>query len=192
MTGWIRVSRVAATLLLAFMIWNEFATDSLLGNLQAEAAGAPAQHLVGSSRGARPSSTGPDVLVAPPRPAPSPTATVSPTATPAPTVTPTLTTKSLGVFTVTGYSDSPLRNGTDGRGITKSGERTRWGVVAVDPKVIPLGSHLRIDGLGDTVFTALDTGFGVQGRWVDVWYGTDGEALHHGVKQLTVHLVEDR
>lgn len=188
MHAWIRASRIVASLLLVFMVWNEVATDSMIGNIDAEAAIEPAGHPIMTTRSARPPNEYPDVLVARALPVPSPTRPApSPTPAPVPTAqTPEIET--LGKFKVTGYSDSP-RNGTDGRGITKSGHPTRWGVVAVDPRVIPLGSHLQIDGMGDTEFEALDTGGGIVGRWVDVWFGNDTEALHHGVQYLTVRLI---
>lgn len=97
----------------------------------------------------------------------------------------------MGVFKVTAYSDSACLNGTDGLGITRSGVRTRWGIVAVDPGVIPLGSKLAIGGFDNTVFEALDTGGGIKGRWIDVWYPTDREAFHHGVQHLPVYIVAD-
>jgi 3D (Asp-Asp-Asp) domain-containing protein len=118
-----------------------------------------------------------------------PTATPSPTSTPTPSPTPAFNLQDLGTFKVTAYSDSPYLNGTDGRGITRSGERTRWGVVAVDPAVIPLRSRLIIDGFEGTVFDALDTGGGIKGNWIDIWYPTDEEALEHGVKYLKVRLL---
>lgn len=96
-----------------------------------------------------------------------------------------------GVFKITAYSDSSRLNGTDGQGITRSGVQTKWGIVAVDPGVIPLGSKLTIDGFGNTIFEALDTGGGIQGRWIDIWYPSDREALDHGVKYLPVYIVSD-
>lgn len=118
---------------------------------------------------------------------------LTPTPTPVPIVKSTETAtewrRELGVFRVTGYSDSPLLNGTDGRGITKSGARTRWGCVAVDPRVIPLGTHLLIEGYEGTVFTALDTGGGINGRWIDIWFPTDWDALQHGLQELSIAIV---
>lgn len=51
---------------------------------------------------------------------------------------------------------------------TATGIWPRWGVVAVDPRVIPLGSHLTISGMRG-VFTAADTGGAVIGAHVDVF-----------------------
>jgi 3D (Asp-Asp-Asp) domain-containing protein len=125
-------------------------------------------------------------------PVPTPTLVPSPTPIPTPTATPEpqLFLKYMGIFRITAYSDSP-RNGTDGRGITRSGERTRWGAVAVDPRVIPLHSKLMIEGMGDMVFDALDTGGGIKGNWVDIWFSTDDQALLYGVQHRSVYLVVD-
>ena len=197
MSKYIRASRFLIAALLATLAWSELQMD---GAVEAGAiAAAPTVIRIsyaGASRGGARPPTGwtrtADFLVArsqllPLAPTVTPSPIPSPTATPSPTAIPT---KSLGIFKVTGYSDSPM-NGTDGRGLTKSGQRTRWGVVAVDPSIIPLGSRLTIDGMDGTLFTALDTGGGVVGRWIDVWFHSDDQAIKHGVKYLPVHLVLD-
>lgn len=191
MSGTIRASRVVAILILAIFVWNDLSSNSPLGDL-ALAASEPPQRTVmavrGGARPPNPAAARPDVIAVLPRLSPSPVPTALP-APPLPSASPTAEPPvDLGVFKVTAYSDSAV-NGTDGRGITKSGERTHWGVVAVDPRVIPLGSRLRIEGMGETVFTALDTGGGIVGRWVDVWYHTDDEALEHGVKYYSVRVI---
>src|SRR5581483_3119751 len=43
-----------------------------------------------------------------------------------------------------------------------------WGVAAVDPSVIPLGTHLTIPGYGEAV--AADTGGSIAGARVDLWF----------------------
>lgn len=68
---------------------------------------------------------------------------------------------------------------------TRSGTRVRWGVVAVDPDVIPLGSKLMIEGY-DMVFVAEDTGGGVRGNHVDVYFPDLGSAVRFGVQHRTV------
>lgn len=71
---------------------------------------------------------------------------------------------------------------------TRSGTPVRWGVVAVDPDVIPLGSRILIDGY-DTVFVAEDTGGGVRGTHVDVYFPDVGSALRFGVQHRTVTIL---
>lgn len=194
MTAWIHVSRLAAVLLVVFLIGSDLVTGFSERDLDVEAAPA-ASHMTGvtSRGGPRPptaSSPEPDVLIAQLRIPTAPTPTEPPaTPEPGPTAAPQPRYEDLGVFKITGYSDSAALNGTDGRGITKSGEKTHWGVVAVDPNVIPLGSRLVIEGMEGTVFRALDTGGGIKGRRVDVWFSTDGDAIQHGVKKLRVQLV---
>lgn len=75
------------------------------------------------------------------------------------------------------------------RGRTASGMYTQWGVVAVDPRVIPLGSRLMIDGF-EEVFIAADTGGGVKGNWVDIWFPTYADAMRFGVQSRRVTVLE--
>jgi 3D (Asp-Asp-Asp) domain-containing protein len=71
-------------------------------------------------------------------------------------------------------------------GTTASGLPTGWGVVAVDPSVIPLGTRLTIPGYGDAV--AADTGGAVQGATVDLWFPTEAAALAWGRRVIAVTL----
>ncbi len=66
---------------------------------------------------------------------------------------------------VTGYVD---------RGYTATGTYTHPGECAVDPRVIPLGSYITIDGLGTC--HAEDTGGAVIGYHVDMWVPTVADA----------------
>ena len=70
------------------------------------------------------------------------------------------------------------------RGRTSTGIPTGPGVVAVDPSVIPLGTRLTIPGYG--VGIAADTGGGVQGNAIDVWFPTKAQALQWGRRVVTV------
>ena len=73
----------------------------------------------------------------------------------------------LGEFTETFFCECSRCNGHWGA-IDSFGNPLKWGTVAVDPKVIPLHTKLVIDGY-DTVFEALDTGYGVNGKHVDIF-----------------------
>ncbi len=84
------------------------------------------------------------------------------------------------IATITAYTIS---------GGTATGTQTRWGTVAVDPRVIPLGSKIRIDGFEET-FVAEDTGGGVRGNWVDIWFPDHGDALRFGMQSRRVTIVE--
>jgi cystine transport system substrate-binding protein len=69
-------------------------------------------------------------------------------------------------------------------GRTASGLPVGWGVVAVDPGVIPLGTRLVIPGYGEGV--AADVGPAVQGAKIDLWFPTTAQALAWGVRTVTI------
>ena len=71
-------------------------------------------------------------------------------------------------------------------GTTATGLRVGWGVAAVDPSVIPLGTHMTIPGYGSAV--AADTGGAVVGATIDLWFPTIAEANAWGRRTVTVVL----
>lgn len=73
------------------------------------------------------------------------------------------------------------------RGFTARGTRTKLGTVAVDPRVIPLGSKLYIPGYGWG--RAVDTGGAIQGRKIDVWLPTMSQCMQWGIRDVTVIVV---
>jgi peptidoglycan DL-endopeptidase CwlO len=72
------------------------------------------------------------------------------------------------------------------RGRTATGLSTAWGVVAVDPSVIPLGTRMTIPGYGEGV--AADTGGAVLGNSIDLWFPTRAQALAWGRRTVTITL----
>jgi cystine transport system substrate-binding protein len=71
-------------------------------------------------------------------------------------------------------------------GHTATGLPVGFGVVAVDPAVIPLGTRMSIPGYGEGI--AADTGSGVQGMTIDLWFPTLAQALAWGRRTLTITL----
>jgi len=71
-------------------------------------------------------------------------------------------------------------------GHTATGLPTGWGVVAVDPSVIPLGTKLTIPGYGEGV--AADTGSAVRGDDIDLWFPTPAQARAWGRRTVTITL----
>jgi 3D (Asp-Asp-Asp) domain-containing protein len=91
----------------------------------------------------------------------------------------------LGRFKLTAYSGPQLGQPEP---ITATGTAARAGrTVAVDPKVIPLGSKIYIEGLGERI--AEDTGGGVKGNHIDVYLGTVPQAVRFGVQRGTVSVI---
>jgi 3D (Asp-Asp-Asp) domain-containing protein/peptidoglycan hydrolase CwlO-like protein len=71
-------------------------------------------------------------------------------------------------------------------GRTATGVAVGWGVVAVDPGIIPLGTRMTIPGYGEGV--AADTGGSVVGARIDLWFPTTAEALAWGSRTVTITL----
>jgi peptidoglycan DL-endopeptidase CwlO len=71
-------------------------------------------------------------------------------------------------------------------GHTSTGVPVGYGIVAVDPGVIPLGTHMTVPGYGEGV--AADTGGAVTGARIDLWFPTRAEALAWGSRTVTVTL----
>ncbi|GAW91624.1 3D domain-containing protein [Calderihabitans maritimus] len=71
---------------------------------------------------------------------------------------------------------------------TKTGIYPRVGTVAVDPKVIPLGTRLYVDGYGFA--EAQDIGSAIKGNRIDVFLETREEALRWGRRKVKVYLLE--
>jgi 3D (Asp-Asp-Asp) domain-containing protein len=72
-------------------------------------------------------------------------------------------------------------------GITASGSHAGFGIIAVDPNVIPLGTKLFIPGYGRAV--AGDTGGAIHGHRVDLGMNTVSEALRFGRRAVTVYVL---
>ncbi len=78
-------------------------------------------------------------------------------------------------------------------GYTHTGNRTatgtipKRGTVAVDPRVIPLGSKLYIPGYGYGV--AEDTGGAVKGNIIDLFFETREEAIKWGRRNVTIYVL---
>jgi cystine transport system substrate-binding protein len=71
-------------------------------------------------------------------------------------------------------------------GRTATGLPVGWGVAAVDPSVIPLGTHMSIPGYGEAV--AADTGGAVVGSTIDLWFPTVAQANAWGRRIVTITL----
>lgn len=70
-------------------------------------------------------------------------------------------------------------------GITATGYRAGHGIVAVDPRVIPLGTRLFIPGYGPAV--AGDTGGAIIGNRIDLGFNSLHDALRFGRRPVTVY-----
>ena len=94
-----------------------------------------------------------------------------------------------------GYQSTGKNPGDPYYGITRSGTRVRPGVVAVDPRVIPLGSTLYVESQGRSasygISYAEDTGGAIKGNRIDLYYESRSEALRFGRQPVKVYVLED-
>jgi len=76
------------------------------------------------------------------------------------------------------------------RGRTATGVQTQPGVIAADPRVLPLGSvvHVRA-GQYSGVYTVHDTGRLVRGNLVDVWVRSSHEARTFGRRKVKLQVL---
>ena len=104
----------------------------------------------------------------------------------------------LGSFKLTAYCGCTKccgRNAKKGENgewlaITRTGVRAQKNhTISVDPKVIPLGSKVRI---GSIIYTAEDTGGKwVQGNHIDIYLGDHEAAKQFGCQRADVYLIKD-
>ena len=70
---------------------------------------------------------------------------------------------------------------------TATGMRSGFGIVAVDPKVIPLGTLMYVQGYGYAV--AGDTGSLIKGNKIDVFFYSTQDAYNWGRRTVTVYIL---
>jgi len=93
------------------------------------------------------------------------------------------------------FESTGKRPGDKYYGITASGTKARPGVVAVDPKVIPLGTKLYIqslDGTKDYGFAiAEDTGGAIKGNRIDLFFEDSQDVYKFGRRKVKVYIIND-
>jgi 3D (Asp-Asp-Asp) domain-containing protein len=79
------------------------------------------------------------------------------------------------------------------QGRTASGGGVRRGIVAADPRVLPLGTRIQVSaGSYSGTYTVADTGGAVRGRILDVWVPSCSEAVRFGRKNVMVSVLRKR
>jgi 3D (Asp-Asp-Asp) domain-containing protein len=111
-----------------------------------------------------------------PAPAPPPVALETPAPTPSPTAR-------RQTFEATAYSI---------KGKTASGARARPGVVAADPRILPLGSRIRVHGADgySGEYTVADTGRSIKGREIDIFIADPSAARRFGRRKVEVEMLD--
>jgi len=86
---------------------------------------------------------------------------------------------SKGAFSASAYCFS---------GRTAMGHGVRRGLIAADPRVLPMGSRVYIDaGAWSGVYLVSDTGGAIKGKRIDIWVPSCGEATRFGRRSVQVY-----
>jgi uncharacterized protein YabE (DUF348 family) len=72
-----------------------------------------------------------------------------------------------------------------GGGTTSTGVPARYGLIAVDPRVIPYGTKVYIPQFGGT-FVAADTGGAIKGSKIDIYLNSYSECINFGRQSLDI------
>jgi 3D (Asp-Asp-Asp) domain-containing protein len=95
--------------------------------------------------------------------------------------------KYLGKFSATAYCNCTKCCGKWAGGPTASGAMPQAGrTIAVDPKVIPLGTKVLING---QTYVAEDTGSAIKGNKIDIYQDSHSSALNWGRRTVDIYLV---
>lgn len=82
-------------------------------------------------------------------------------------------------FTATAYSL---------RGRMSNGEYVHYGAIAADPKILPLGTIVHIEGMG--IFTVKDTGGAIKSNRIDIWFSKKKEAIKFGRRKIKLRIIK--
>mgnify|MGYP001163295718 CR=1 FL=1 len=78
------------------------------------------------------------------------------------------------------------------RGITSTGFNLKSHpdakIIAVDPKVIPLGTRVYVEGYGNAI--AADTGGSIHGNRIDIFFPTQSQAVRWGLRTVKVTILD--
>jgi len=100
-----------------------------------------------------------------------------------------LSTYKVEEYELTAYCPCEICCGKYSDGITYSGTHATYGrTIAVDPKVIPIGSTVYIDGIGIRI--AEDIGGAIDGKHIDIYFDNHEDALDFGVQNANVIILE--
>lgn len=89
-------------------------------------------------------------------------------------------------MTATAYAPGPLDNGK-WNNLTYVGSTVKHGVVAVDPRVIPMGTKLWVEGYGEAV--AEDQGSAIKGNRIDLAFNDRQDALDYGIQNVKIYVL---
>lgn len=95
-------------------------------------------------------------------------------------------------MTATAYSTSPSENG--GYSVSAMGNPLGYGIVAIDPSIVPLGSKVYIESTDGSwiygIASAEDTGGAIKGNRIDLCYSSSNEVSNFGRRSCNVYILQ--
>lgn len=70
------------------------------------------------------------------------------------------------------------------RGRMANGQTVHSGAIAADPRVLPIGTVVQIQGMG--TYTVKDTGGAIKGNRIDIWMSSNAKKFGRKVVKLTI------
>ncbi len=70
---------------------------------------------------------------------------------------------------------------------TATGLIAKYGVIAVDRRIIPLNTYVYVEGYGFAI--AADTGGAIKGKIIDVCFNTRAECMKWGRRKVQIHIL---
>ena len=91
------------------------------------------------------------------------------------------------------YSCTGKGPGDPALGITSTGVRAKrnangYSTIAVDPRVIPLGTKVYVDGYGYAI--AEDIGGAIKGNHIDLYFSSSSEMWNWGARNVSIYIVK--
>lgn len=76
------------------------------------------------------------------------------------------------------------------KGQTASGISVRRGIIAADPRILPLGSVVRLQaGAYSGIYTVMDTGGAIRGQRIDIYFPSRAEAIRFGARKVKLEVL---
>ncbi len=96
----------------------------------------------------------------------------------------------LALKQVSGPTASYVATAYSLRGRTATGISPSKGIIAADPRLLPLGSRVRLEaGSYSGEYLVADTGGAVRGRRIDIWTPTSHEAMRFGRRTIKLTIL---
>lgn len=73
------------------------------------------------------------------------------------------------------------------RGKMANGQTVHSGAIAADPRILPIGTVVQIDGMG--TFTVKDTGGAIKGNRIDIWMPSNAQAMKFGRRHVLLKII---